>query len=368
MMEDQCNDNNTIILTTENEAEYLYSTKNKLFVTVGMPLAAAFGIINNLAFLFVLYRVKRMRTTTNFYLGNLAVSDAGFLLTSCTRHVWTYLALAPVEFGTAWWSGFGCSAPYFITYVPMYNSVFLVTIVTAERYFAICHPMTHKRLDGRGRAVKLVLISWMLSIAFATFEANPASVETTCLQFPKDSHQSQVAGHLLALRKCIVYCGWCWNATYFVDTIQFIFAFVASLVMYLKIVKTLSMRDSVTGGSSDDLATRESMMKARNAVARMLAVNSVVFFVCLFPFKITNVYDIVLILGGPELMSYEAILSLGWVGRILTLINASINPFIYGVTNARYRIAFYEAITCGYTAKKDTASFSHISRTVNTNV
>ena len=84
--QDECNGNNTIILNRDTEAEYLYNTKNTLFVTVGMPLAAAFGIINNLAFLFVLYRVKRMRTTTNFYLGNLAVSDAGFMIKSCTRH------------------------------------------------------------------------------------------------------------------------------------------------------------------------------------------------------------------------------------------------------------------------------------------
>ena len=375
-MEDQCNRNNTIELSTENESEYLYySTYNRLFYTVGIALIATFGSINNLAFLFVLYRVKRMRTTINFYLGNLACTDMGFLITTGTLELWSYLVLKPVELGTPQWSNFACSAPYFVYYALYYSSIFLVTIVTAERYFAICHPMIHKRLDGRGRAIKLVLISWTLSFALALFEADPASIESTCLQFPIDSHQPQIAGHLLVLRECNPQCQWCWQATYITDQIQFMLALFACLVMNVIIVKNLSKRDAAMGMSSDnaerDTATRRSMIQARNAVARMLTVNSIVFFLCMLPFSMYNIYQIVLTFGGPPLMSKENAQTLFRAGFFLTLTNSSINPFIYGVTNSRYRIAYQEAFTSKCHATKDASSaksLSHRSGTVNTNV
>ena len=91
------------MLTTENESEYLYINKNKVFDTIEMPLVATSGIIYNLAFLFVLYRVKRMRTMMNFYLANLAFSDMGLRITTCTLH----FVMETVEFGTTRRSGFG---------------------------------------------------------------------------------------------------------------------------------------------------------------------------------------------------------------------------------------------------------------------
>ena len=371
-MEDQCNRNNTIELTTENESEYLYSTSNKLFLTVGMPLISTFGILNQLAFLFVLYRVKRMRTTMNFYLGNLAFSDMGYLITACTYDLWAYFVMEPVEFRRTSSSGFGCSAPLFVIFALYRSSVFLVTIVTAERYFAICHPMTHRRINTRGRAVKLILISWTLSFTLALFALNSASIETTCMQFPKDSHQPQVAGQLLVFQVCIFRCNWCWNAAVFIDMIQFILALFVSLVMHLMIVKNLSKRGEDLGRSSDntdkDTSTQVSMLQARNAVARMLTVNSLVFFVCFLPYQIFNIHQIVLLIGGTSLISNESLWTLFLVGTNLTFINASVNPFIYGVTNSRYRIAYFEAFKCRSHATKNAQmnSLSHISGTVNT--
>ena len=46
--------------------------------------------------------------------------------------------------------------------------------------------MTHRRLDG-------LLISLTQSFTLALFQAKSASVETTCMQFPEDSHKPQVA-------------------------------------------------------------------------------------------------------------------------------------------------------------------------------
>ena len=156
---------------------------------------------------------------------------------------------------------------------------------------------------------------------------------------------------------------------------QFILALFVGLFMHLMIVKTLNKRGVGLRGSSDnaemDTAARVSMLQARNDVARMLTVNSLVFFVCFFPFQIWTMNNIVVwIIGGSSSMSNESVWTLYRVSTILTFINASINPFIYGVTNSRYRTAYYEAFVCRRHATKDATihSLSHISHTVNTNV
>ena len=369
-MESQCNANNTVVLTYESQFDHLYTTPNRLFVTVCIPLISTFGIINNLAFLIVLYRVKTMRTATNFYLGNLAFSDTAFLIVMLTKYTWTYLWMAPVEHLAAK-STFGCSAPYVVIYTFLYSSVFLLTAVTTERYFAICYPLRHRALSRKTRATGLVAISWLLSIAFALFEANPANLKTTCLEFPDDSIIVAKTGrNIVVVIDCIVRCEWCWNATYFVDTAQFFAAFFVNFIMYLGIVRALNQRDvyassaNARGSVVEKLSSvrsadiRASIMKSRNTVARMLAINSVVFFVCLFPFKVTNLHFISLLLEGPPLMSNATLTTLSWLGRVSALVNASSNPLIYGVTNPRYRVAFCETFACRRVLAKDVSNAS----------
>ena len=229
-----------------------------------------------------------MRTMTNFYLGNLAFSDVGFLVTMLTRHTWTYIKLAPIEHGIAWASPFGCTVPYVVTYCLHYSSVFLVTLVTLERYFAICYPLKHRTfLDGTKRAVKLVAVSWALSLCLSLFEFSPATIFNECYDFP-DGYN---IGGLVVVYRCKIICEWCWNATNFIDIIQFCLSFMASLFMYLQIVKKLNKR-TVDRTVSESIARRN--VHARNCVARMLAVNSAIFFVCLFPINLVYIHWIVI--------------------------------------------------------------------------
>ncbi len=337
--------NNTVKVPLEEAEDYLYSIEDALFVTVCLPIVAGIGILTNTAFLFTLFRIQAMRTMTNFYLGNLAFSDVGFLIMMLTRHTWTYYELAPIEQGIAWPSLFGCTVPRVVTYCLHYSSVFLVSLVTLERYFAICYPLKHRTfLDGTKRAVKLVAVSWALSLCLSLFEFSPATVVVECYDFPDDYNVDDI----VVVHRCKIICEWCWNGTDFIDTTQFFLSFIASLFMYLQIVKKLSKR-TVGRTVSETIARRN--VQARNSVARMLAVNSAIFFVCLFPMNLTNICWIVLSYGGPSLFSSEVLISLQWVARILGLINSAINPVIYTITNPRYRRAFIEAF--GLRSEKD---------------
>ena len=96
----------------------------------------------------------------------------------------------------------------------------------------------------------------------------------------------------------------------------------------------------------------------------MLGVNSAIFFMCLFPFKIIYIEGLVIHYGGPEFFSYEVYKSVAWIGRILTLINSAINPIVYSITNPRYREAFLEAFGLTSTEGSDRNSIGTISSSV----
>ena len=55
-----------------------------------LPVIVTTGLVGNLALFVVVYRIKTMRNITNFYLCNLAVSDAALLIASTMQSLTTY--------------------------------------------------------------------------------------------------------------------------------------------------------------------------------------------------------------------------------------------------------------------------------------
>ena len=123
--------------------EILQSTLfTTLLAKIFIPVVSAFGCFGNVAFFLLLARVKTMRTTYNFYLANLATADLMFLSVETFYHSWRYIFFKYTEnvesepFNT----NFGCGMLYFATHVSSLSSILLMTLVSFDRYFAICYP------------------------------------------------------------------------------------------------------------------------------------------------------------------------------------------------------------------------------------
>ena len=79
---DSCNEFNTLVIPSKEVAELdglIYSPREKLLTSYVIPAIAIFGILCNMAFIFVLIRVKSMHMLVNVYLANLAIADMCFL-------------------------------------------------------------------------------------------------------------------------------------------------------------------------------------------------------------------------------------------------------------------------------------------------
>ncbi|XP_072033344.1 neuromedin U receptor homolog nmur-2-like [Amphiura filiformis] len=276
-----------------------------------VPLIFTFGLFWNLALLFVVYRVKSMRNTTNFYLSNLAVSDAALLVTG----------------------GVHCLVSEMAIRLFYYASVFIIWLVTYDRYLAICHPMKHLVIKGKRRTVTMIVAIWIISSLMSILAYPYKEVVHICVDWPDESQYR-------TLSSSFPRCGFAklgdsilltWQ---FLELGQFTLAVVTCTYMFIRITYTLSTR------SNPNIAETSTV---RNQIARMLILNGTVFFLCLVPFQLTHVNRIFLSLTNNILINPKILPGILWLGRVTMLINSSINPILYNVSNATYRAAFAEA-------------------------
>ena len=326
-----CDSNKTL----DQLAKGKYSSASWSFVVIFVPLAATFGVICNLAFMFVVYRVKSMRNITNVYLVNLAIADSLLLLIAVWQYIGDYIVSPVYDLRFSFSTTFACFMPNLLIYLCYYASLWTVTLVSIERYLAICHPFWHRLVSSKTRAIRLVIAVWLVSLIFSGF-ALPYNSITICVV----SVNQEI---IKSIPYCEFYCSWCAFALYLTDVLQFIIALIINIIMYVLVVIKLTKKTLPSEDNTNHLT--EAHNKTRNAVAKMLIINGAVFFICLFPFIIANIDSIINFFGYYP-FNTQFIYPIGWASRVLFLVNSAVNSLIYNATNPRYRSAFRSALFC----------------------
>ena len=336
---EHCDENYTV----EYYDKYKYSQASWSFVVVFVPLVSAFGILSNCAFIFVVYRVQSMRNVTNIYLVNLALADSSLLVAAFSQYIGDYVVSPVYDLHFSFHTAFGCAVPNFFIYLCYYASLWTITLVSIERYLAICHTFWHRLVSNKTRAFRMILLVWIISLLFALLAAPYTPIKICLMSSPLDSTTKAIM-----VPYCQFTCDWCSGALYLTDFIQFFVAFVTNIVMYSLIIYKLSNTEFQAEGNSN--ASNLRVIQTRNAVAKMLIINGVIFFVCLAPFTIANIESIFYFFDS-SVFNSKFVNHLGWAGRVLFLVNSSLNPLVYNVTNQRYRLAFRQAFSCQKTMK-----------------
>ncbi|XP_022086130.1 thyrotropin-releasing hormone receptor-like [Acanthaster planci] len=339
-------------IETEDEVErYLYSSMEKIVNTYILPVIMAIGLLSNIAFLFVVARVHRMRTVVNVYLVSLAFADILFLGAAMGQDI-AHFASSPVakDQGNV---NFGLFiVMYVFTYVAFFTSEFLVTAVAFERFYAVCRPM--KVFVGNAdpwNASKLVVLSWAVAAVLAATTV-PSQCRTVvyCMLWPTRELEATLPATLTAY---VSTSEAAFRYASFMQTCPFFVAMAVNSVLFVRVMRAMNDRLGVIGRQA---AGVRKNLEVRNQIARMLVINGVMFFILMAPFQTLSLYWFIRRLTGytryQSNKSFEAGLLFS---HLLTYCNSAINPIIYNVTNSRYRRAFYEAfnLTCRSTCRDD---------------
>ncbi|EJY57597.1 AAEL017238-PA, partial [Aedes aegypti] len=118
------------------------------------------AVIGNSLVILTLVQNKRMRTITNLFLLNLAVSDL-FLGVFCMPFTLVGTLLRDFVFGEVM-----CKLLPYLQASSVAVSAWTLVIISVERYYAICHPLRSRRWQTLSHAYRLIALIWCGSLFF----------------------------------------------------------------------------------------------------------------------------------------------------------------------------------------------------------
>lgn len=115
------------------------------------------GLVGNTLVIYVVVRFSKMQTVTNMYIVNLAIADECFLVGI------PFLLVTMVYRG--WIFGkFACKAYMISTSINQFTSSLLLSIMSGDRYIAVCHPISSPRWRTPTISGIVSVLAWTCSI------------------------------------------------------------------------------------------------------------------------------------------------------------------------------------------------------------
>ena len=328
--------NSTCPLTVDlrnksNLLPYVYLQNEWIIFQIVWPSIILFGLTGNVMFIWTVKGAPSLHTSTFIYLASLAITDSVVLISVILDFSIDFL-MTPIRFGDK----YAVSVIFFFTtWFCFMSSLFLVTLVSLERYLAICHPIKYHLLKGKKRTIKLICIVFV-GVCVLTCMVLPsfAIPVVICIVWPLDdkySSYSQV--QKLLPNDTTSVAGVFIQITQTIAIGSAVFAFVANVYFYIKILQRLRKRKC-----NKTLQTSADLERNIRQASVMVIANGIIFDFCYGSFLVNMSIQLMSSFELEVMNAYQYII-LTDINYTFILINASINPLIYFITNNTYRHA-----------------------------
>ncbi|KAJ8037355.1 Neuromedin-U receptor 2 [Holothuria leucospilota] len=309
------------------------------------PLVAVVGALANLAFIFIVCKVPYMRNRMNVILLNLSIADLIYLMVGAGEKFVTILR-SPV-WGDSLVLGQICQCFIIIPLLNtvVFTSLLLVSMVSLERYVAVCRPLQHLKIASLRRTVAYVISVWVFCIALSVFLI-PSSMDfsTVCVRWPDTPLYT---GFPVKVGFCQARSDLWSSVNESLQTIPFFVALMLNVVCTVKIVSKLYGRSGFPSAPDGHRQHRQTVRKytsSANAATKMLLINGIAYFLLVTPFHVTKIIQFIISVSPNSSCNC---LEFKEMSGLLLYLNSAVNPFIYGVTNRTYRQAYYNIFCHG---------------------
>ncbi len=350
-----CYPDNTINVTDyEMASQLFYSSETKMFLYIVLAILFLTGMIGNSVFLLTVYRIQRMRSVTNAYLCNVAITDIIFI-TYSTGWFSHSLFIGSLKNGSSSTTSAGCIFTHSLFSFAYHLSIALITFASLDRFYAICLPFSHRAVSGKSHTFRVIAMAWVIAVIFSIAKIPTISrIKFQCIIWPNDQEIYQS----LLDRRWI--CDGISNSvafilySIFIGPVIYAILLVANVVMYAGIIRTLSSREIANSGDQ----RKDEVKEVRNQVARLLIVLGIVFFICQSSVRLLTISKNLSKLGF-EIFSIKQNNIVRDLSAVFLNLNPVIHPYLYVTLSKTYRDAFFEALNI----KKQKR---HCSKRINT--
>uniref|UniRef100_UPI00398EF5B6 prolactin-releasing peptide receptor-like n=1 Tax=Pristiophorus japonicus TaxID=55135 RepID=UPI00398EF5B6 len=279
------------------------------------------GLVGNYLLLYVICKTKKMHNVTNFFIGNLAFSDM-LMCATCVPFTLAY-AFHP----RGWIFGkFMCYFVFLIQPVTVYVSVFTLTAIAVDRYYATVHPL--KKRISIGTCTYILASVWLMSCALAA----PAIAHTYHIEFQDQDLTICEEFWIKMEKEHLAYA-------YSTLIITYILPLSAVSLSYLRI--TLKLRNRVVPGNATHNQERWEKVK-RKKIFRLLVLVVAAFGACWLPLHVFNIIrDIDISLINKDYFNLIQLLC-----HCFAMTSACCNPFLYAWLHDRFRAELKKMFTC----------------------
>ena len=302
-----------------------------LVVKAFIPAVFIIGSFGNIAFFLLIARVKTMRTTTNFYLANLAAADLMFLSLETLNHSWRYISFKYVH-SESFHTNFGCAMYYFTAHLASLTSIMLITLISFDRYVAICYPIKYRIAKNKNQtSCILTLLTWIISAVICFLRSlATARIESECILWPSQEKYQYFPG---TVRHCKPIHPFFHREIleHIVHSAPFVAALVFNFFFNIRIIQRLKKPPPGENGNQQNQQTKRR-------ITWMLLANSFIFFCSLAPFHIHLVSKRLFNSSHLNQKYYSQTVF------VFVMLNSAINPILYGVACPSYRRGYLKAL------------------------
>ena len=315
----------TVLLHSTNISELEENGSNHLSHSIiSITMVSLFSIIfiggalGNVIVLYVVSRFTKVKSVTNFYIINLALSDLLFLLgipfllvTYIMQH-WTFGTIA-------------CKFYYVNTSLNQFSSSLFLTVMSADRYVAVCHPISAPRYRTPFISKCISVSVWtvaslMITPVFmyaTTFEAHD---KVSCNMFWPSS--SDIRGNDMF----IMY--------------SFVLSFIVPLVLIFTFYSLVIWKLHSSRSSALKSRNKDRKRTSRSRITRLVMALIVVYIICWLPYWVLQLT----LLNDPPMKNHQPFMIVCFhLSSFLSYANSAINPVLYTFMSDNFRNSFKDA-------------------------
>lgn len=293
-----------------------------IFFTTVMALISLAAFIGNILVIASVYKTPSLRTSTNYYYVNMALSD--FLASLIT---WPYYLTDEVitSSGSLLQGSLatvGCKVGVFFRLVTHLASILSLVLIAVDRFIATAFPLKAKLITRTIRAA-LLFVTWAIPIAYSPpvffyFEMKKVGQQTIC--------------------------SFVWNRLaiiiYYITTIAFFFVvpFIAIVILYSRVMRVLRRRGPQPE-STRDVNYNNSQQKRNKQNQNIMKIFKSIVAVFLVSFCFLGISLILKIIFPELFIKDKCKLIVGFCYYVFPLLSTAVNPLILFTFSTNFRHA-----------------------------
>lgn len=294
------------------------------FQVVLFSLIIVISLVGNTLVVIVVKLNRSMHSVANYLICNMSISD---LIITLVPMMWEVVSLQHYPDGTWPMGAFMCSFTYMCVYISVACSIYSLTMISFDRFFAVIFPL--KRIITKRSLPFLLVAIWIISFAFAspTIYAQRLSTEgnkTYCMEVwrppfdPKESPKHYTV-------------------------VLFVGLYAIPLILMAGLYSAIAVklwRRNIPGNQS--MAADSRATKQKKKVIKILVCVILLFAICWFPIF----YAQFMLYFEPSYLQCPSTFPqwLKFFAFFMQYLSSAINPFIYFVFSHSFRSGFKRAI------------------------